>query len=102
VSEPTVFERVVAEAICFGVCPEGAHEAGENLCYEAATAGLHALATHPEARSALVRALTASEDWWVRDAAKTADDESLPMPGIRTWVLVDTFLAAIDPKATDA
>jgi hypothetical protein len=28
--------QVAAEAICHAVCPEGAHEQGENLCYEVA------------------------------------------------------------------
>lgn len=34
--------QAAAEAMCFGVCPEGAHEAGENLCGEAANVALQA------------------------------------------------------------
>lgn len=65
--------QAAAEAVCFGVCPEGAHEDGENLCGEAATVALQAaFAKLPEceaARRLLVQAINDLDGWYEKDAA---------------------------------
>jgi hypothetical protein len=62
-----------------------------------ADAALAALTTDPGVRAALVAKLNSTDGWWDRDAARTADEEGQPMPGIRTWVLADVILAALRP-----
>lgn len=51
--------QAMAGAICYGVCSEGDHEAGEEFCIEAAEIAMGALTTSPDVRAALVEALDA-------------------------------------------
>jgi hypothetical protein len=85
VGEPSVFERVVAEALC----------AHGGLCFPGTTAAkcvhpecaLHALATSSEVREALVEALMPMEQF--RRGYPLREDEA-----------VGAILAALDPEAT--
>ncbi len=58
---------------------------------ERAAEGLAALATDPDVRAALVRAITAE------DAPRWAEPDHEAGPAIRPWPLVDAILAALRP-----